>query len=116
MPTYRASTIVYADGESFARRKERGPDGYSYGLYGAPTTRTLEAQISALHRGARTHLVPSGLAAVTVPMLALLAPGGEVLIPDTVYAPAMQVGAGTFREPVESSASSSYPAPKSVLM
>ncbi|MCD9007825.1 PLP-dependent transferase [Luteimonas sp. XNQY3] len=87
VPTYRASTVVYPDGRSFARRKERGPDGYAYGLYGTPTTRTLEAQITALHNGARTHLVPSGLAAVTVPMLALLAPGDEVLIPDAVYGP-----------------------------
>ena len=30
VPTYRASTIVYEDAESFARRKQRGPDGYSY--------------------------------------------------------------------------------------
>ncbi|MCC4595389.1 PLP-dependent transferase [Xanthomonas campestris pv. phormiicola] len=87
VPTYRASTIVYPNAESFARRKDRGADGYAYGLYGTPTTRALEAQISALHHGVRTHLVPSGLAAVTVPMIALLDPGDEVMIPDTVYGP-----------------------------
>src|SRR5262245_57271640 len=87
VPTYRASTIVFPDGESFARRKERGADGYGYGLYGTPTTRTLEAQIAALNGGLRTHLVPSGLAAVTIPMLAMLQPGDTVLIPDTVYPP-----------------------------
>ncbi|RWX81437.1 cystathionine beta-lyase [Neorhizobium lilium] len=87
VPTYRASTIVYPNTESFSRRKERGADGYAYGLYGTPTTRTLEAQITALHHGVRTHLVPSGLAAVTMPMIALLGPGDEVMIPDTVYGP-----------------------------
>jgi len=87
VPTYRASTIVYDDAESFARRKQRGPDGYSYGLQGTPTTRTLEAQITSLHRGVRTVLAPSGQGAVALVMLAVLVPGDNVLIPDTVYPP-----------------------------
>lgn len=87
VPTYRASTIVYGDAESFARRKQRGPDGYSYGLQGTPTTRTLEAQITALHGGVRTVLAPSGQGAVALVMLAVLVPGDHVLIPDTVYPP-----------------------------
>lgn len=87
VPTHRASTIVYENAESFARRKQRGPDGYSYGLQGTPTTRTLEAQITALHGGTRTVLAPSGQGAVALVMLAVLVPGDRVLIPDTVYPP-----------------------------
>lgn len=87
VPTYRASTIVYEDAESFAKRKYRGPDGYSYGLHGTPTTRRLEAQLTQLHAGVRTVLVPSGQAAVTVVLLSVLMPGDKVLIPDTVYPP-----------------------------
>lgn len=87
VPTYRASTIVYEDAESFAQRKYRGPDGYSYGLHGTPTTRTLEAQLTQLHGGVRTVLVPSGQAAVTVVMLSVLMPGDRVLFPDHVYPP-----------------------------
>ncbi|WP_404286829.1 cystathionine beta-lyase [Microvirga sp. RSM25] len=87
VPTYRASTIVYPDAESFAQRKCRGADGYSYGLHGTPTTRTLEAQLTQLHGGVRTVLVPSGQAAVTVVMLSVLLPGDRVLIPDSVYPP-----------------------------
>ena len=87
VPTYRASTIVYGDADSFAKRKDRGPDGYSYGLHGTPTTRTLEAQLTKLHGGVRTVLVPSGQAAVTVVMLSVLIPGDKVLIPDTAYPP-----------------------------
>jgi cystathionine beta-lyase/cystathionine gamma-synthase len=34
MPTYRASTIVYDDAETFAARSSRGFDGYTYGLHG----------------------------------------------------------------------------------
>ena len=87
VPTYRASTIVYGDAESFAKRSGRGFDGYTYGLHGTPTTRTLEAQLTALHGGVRTVLVPSGQAAVTIVMLSFLMPGDRVLIPDHVYPP-----------------------------
>src|SRR5215468_10771625 len=54
VPTHRASTIVYDDAQSFAERWQRGFDGYTYGLHGTPTTRTLEAQLSELHGGVRT--------------------------------------------------------------
>jgi cystathionine beta-lyase len=87
VPTYRASTIVYPDAKTFAARKYRGFDGYTYGLHGTPTTRTLEAQLTALHGGVRTVLVPSGQAAVTIVMLSVLMPGDKVLIPDHVYPP-----------------------------
>jgi cysteine-S-conjugate beta-lyase len=87
VPTYRASTIVYDDPQDFARRSERGLDGYTYGLHGTPTTRTLEAQLTMLHGGERTVLVPSGQAAVAITMLAVLKPGDKVLIPDSAYPP-----------------------------
>lgn len=87
VPTYRASTIVYPDAKSFSARGQRGFDGYTYGLHGTPTTRTLEAQISLLHGGIRTILVPSGQAAVSIILLTFLMPGDKVLIPDNVYSP-----------------------------
>ncbi len=85
--TYRASTIVFANSESYRTRLDRGDDGYVYGLYGTPTTRFLEKQIAALERANRTFLVPSGQAAITLAMLAVLEPGNSVLISDSVYPP-----------------------------
>jgi cysteine-S-conjugate beta-lyase len=87
VPTYRASTIVYPDAQSFSNRGKRGFDGYTYGLHGTPTTRTLEAQLTLLHGGVRTVLVPSGQAAASVILLTFLMPGDRVLIPDNVYSP-----------------------------
>ena len=98
VPTYRASTIVYDDAETFAARSGRGFDGYTYGLHGTPTTRTLEAQLTALHGGVRTVLVPSGQAAVTIVMLSFLMPGDRVLIPDHVYPP-VRTFCRTYLEP-----------------
>lgn len=87
VPTHRASTIVYPDGESFAARGQRGFDGYTYGLHGTPTTRVLEAQLTALHNGVRTVLVPSGQMAASLVFLSVLLPGERVLIPDSAYGP-----------------------------
>lgn len=86
-PTYRASTVVFPDAQSYANRAERGPDGYTYGLHGTPTTRALEASLSALEGAERTILVPSGQASISVVFLTLLKPGDCVLIPDTAYPP-----------------------------
>ncbi len=86
-PTYRASTIVFDSAEAYANRSKRGPDGYTYGLHGTPTSRTLEASINALEQGLRTVLVPSGQAAITIVFLSVLMPGDSVLIPDSAYPP-----------------------------
>jgi cystathionine beta-lyase len=87
VPTYRASTIVFDSAESYANRKYRGPDGYTYGLHGTPTTRTLEVQLSALEQAERTVIVPSGQAGITIVFLTVLRPGDKVLIPDHAYPP-----------------------------
>ena len=87
VPTYRASTIVFASAKDYQARKTRGPDGYTYGLQGTPTTKSLEAQLSALEHGERTLIVPSGQAAITMIFLTVLRPGDKVLIPDNAYPP-----------------------------
>lgn len=87
VPVHRASTILYADADSFACRLGRGADGYVYGLYGTPTHRHLEGRITDMQRGARTVLLPSGQAANAFAMLAVLKTGDRVLVPDTCYGP-----------------------------
>jgi cystathionine beta-lyase len=72
--TYRASTIVFDDAQSYADRHSRGADGYSYGLYGTPTSRTLEAQLTQLHGGVGSVLLSSG---------------HRVLVPYSAYPPVL---------------------------
>ncbi|MGE6743914.1 trans-sulfuration enzyme family protein [Allorhizobium pseudoryzae] len=85
--THRASTIVFKSAEAYATRGQRGHDGYTYGLYGTPTTRTLEAKLTALEQGVRTFLVPSGQAANAIAALPFLKIGDKILIADTAYPP-----------------------------
>jgi cystathionine beta-lyase len=87
VPTHRASTIVFDDAAAYSNRKYRGPDGYTYGLHGTPTTKTLEAHLTELEQGERTVIVPSGQAGATIVFLTVLLPGDKVLIPDTAYPP-----------------------------
>lgn len=84
---HRASTIVFKDAAAYASRLDRGYQGYSYGLYGTPTTRTLEAKLSGLEGGAWTFLAPSGQAANALAVLPFLASGDHILIADTAYPP-----------------------------
>jgi cystathionine beta-lyase len=94
VPVERASTIVFPTAEAFHGRHRNGHHSYSYGLYGTPTARALEAQISALSGGVGTVLAPSGQAAAAGVLLALLQPGDHLLLPDTVYGPVRTLADG----------------------
>lgn len=82
-PVVRASTVLFPDAATMAARAQK----YTYGTHGTPTTDALTAALDALEGSAGTVLVPSGLVAVTLPLLAFLSPGDHVLITDSVYRP-----------------------------
>jgi len=84
---HRASTIVFEDAAAYAARGQRGHEGYSYGLYGTPTTRTLEAKLTGLHRAAWSFLMPSGQSANALAVLPFLKAGDHMLLGDNVYPP-----------------------------
>ena len=66
----------------------RDPDlGPLYGLDGGSAARALRSAVADLERACDAWIVPSGLAAVTVPLLALLRPGDEVIATDALYGP-----------------------------
>ncbi|MCK1509360.1 PLP-dependent aspartate aminotransferase family protein [Bradyrhizobium sp. 18] len=90
VPVYRASTIVFPNAAAYRNRAARAPDGYTYGLSGTPTSRTLERQLSALHNAEWAIMVPSGQAAISATMLALLRSGDHLLVADNVYPPVKQ--------------------------
>ena len=82
-PVVRASTVLFKDAETMASQNQK----YTYGTHGTPTTDALCQAIDQLEGSAGTLLVPSGLAAVTVPLLAFLESGDHVLLVDTIYNP-----------------------------
>ena len=82
-PVVHASTVLFPN----ARAMETRNQPYTYGTRGTPTTDALCHAIDALEGSAGTILVPSGLAAITVPFLAFLSAGDHALIVDSVYSP-----------------------------
>jgi cystathionine beta-lyase len=82
-PVVHASTVLFPDAATMASRNQK----YTYGTRGTPTTDALCQAIDALEGSAGTILLPSGLAAVTVPLLAFLSAGDHLLITDAVYNP-----------------------------
>jgi len=82
-PVVHASTVLFRDAQSMSDRHQR----YTYGTRGTPTMDALNTAIDALEGSAGTVSVPSGLAAVVLPLLAFLWAGDHLLVTDSVYAP-----------------------------
>lgn len=82
-PVVHASTVLFPNAATLAGRAQK----YTYGTRGTPTTDALASAIDDLEGSAGTILVPSGLAAVTVPLLAFAETGRHILIVDSVYHP-----------------------------
>jgi cystathionine beta-lyase len=85
VPVAKASTVLFKDTADLHKPRPRDGLSYRYGLHGTPTSYTLAARLATLEGAEHCLLVPSGLAAVTLPSLAILRPGDEVLVPDNVY-------------------------------
>ncbi len=88
-PVHRGSTVLV---ETMQQRRDNAAKAptervMTYGLGGSETHWALEDVIADIEGGTRCKIVPSGLAACTVPLLAYLGSGDHVLVPDSVYGP-----------------------------
>jgi cystathionine beta-lyase len=86
-PVERASTILF---DKVAELHSRLPalGVYRYGLQGTATHWALSEALTELEPGAAgTALYSSGLSAITTALLAVLRPGDELFVPDSVYWP-----------------------------
>ena len=86
-PVYRGSTVLFEKVSDASDQWNQHEVGYTYGLYGTPTTLELAARVCELEKGFRTIIVPGGQAAVSLIHLALLKSGDHVLLPESIYGP-----------------------------
>jgi cystathionine beta-lyase len=87
-PLKRGSTVLYPDMATKLAMGKRALEPLElYGLCGTDTHFALEAAIAEIEGGHRCQVVGSGLAAITVPLLAYLQAGDHLLMPDSVYGP-----------------------------
>jgi cystathionine beta-lyase len=84
-PVYHASTVLYPNAEDMIAHRAR----YVYGRRGTPTSEALEAALRDLEGPgcAGVALLPSGLAAISAALLAVLRAGDNVLVADNAYRP-----------------------------
>jgi len=88
-PVHRGSTMLYASmSERTNAANERFEQRPHYGTGGSATHWALENLVAEVEGGTRCQIVSTGLAAVTVPLLAYTKAGDHVLMPDSCYGPA----------------------------
>ncbi|HVR45017.1 MAG TPA: cystathionine beta-lyase [Candidatus Binatia bacterium] len=90
-PVYRGSTTLFPSAAAVTDRWDQERFGYTYGLYGTPTTLELAARIAELEGGGRTILTPGGQSAISLIDFALLKSGDHILVPQSVYRPNRQL-------------------------
>lgn len=84
-PVVHGSTVLYPTAEDLhAHRGE-----FTYGRHGTPTTRALQDVMMALEgpQCAGVGIAPSGLAAISTTLLAVLKAGDHLLVCDNIYRP-----------------------------
>ena len=86
-PVFRGSTTLFPDAASVDDTWDQYEAGYTYGLYGTPTTLELAGKICELEKGYRTFITPGGQGAIALINLALLKAGDHILIPENIYTP-----------------------------
>jgi cysteine-S-conjugate beta-lyase len=84
-PVIHASTVLYPNAADMVAHRAR----YTYGRRGTPTSEALEDALRAIEgpHCAGVALVPSGAAAVSTALLAVVGAGDHILITDSVYRP-----------------------------
>ena len=92
-PIYRGSTVLADTIDDY----QGGRNRYTYGTHGTPTTDALTTAWSDLAGAEGTVLTPSGLAAITVALLAVLQAGDHLLVTDSAYFPTRRFCDGTLK-------------------
>lgn len=95
VPTYRASTVLFEDLDALDHPR---PGQYRYGIHGTPTARELELRLGEIEGAESVVLAPSGLAAISLAMLALLRPGDHLLLTESAYGPTRELAEGLLAE------------------
>ncbi|MCI5046206.1 MAG: cystathionine beta-lyase [Aquisalinus sp.] len=86
-PVERASTILFPTYEAFTNRHKE----YIYGRFGTRSHKALCDSISELEGGDYTHLMPSGLAAITTCLMAFTDQSSHILATDSCYDPVRSI-------------------------
>ncbi|PLK61319.1 PLP-dependent transferase, partial [Klebsiella pneumoniae] len=91
-PVYHASTVIFKNCKELNERhqalfEDAEDEVMYYGRFGTPITFAAQKALAELEGGYRSLLVPTGLAACTSALLALVKSGDHILVSSSVYGP-----------------------------
>ncbi|HBY8153636.1 cystathionine beta-lyase [Klebsiella pneumoniae] len=91
-PVYHASTVIFKNCKELNERhqalfEDAEDEVMYYGRFGTPITFAVQKALAELEGGYRSLLVPTGLAACTSALLALVKSGDHILVSSSVYGP-----------------------------
>ncbi len=86
-PVSRASTILFKDLAAFNATRADRFGALRYGIHGTDTLFALEQALTLLEGCHRAIVLPSGLAAITAAITALVKAGDHLLMVDSAYGP-----------------------------
>jgi cystathionine beta-lyase len=89
--------VLFPDAASVNDGWDQYEVGYTYGLYGTPTTLELASRVCELENGYRTLITPGGQCAISLINQAFLKAGDYILIPESVYTPSRKYAMGILR-------------------
>jgi cystathionine beta-lyase len=89
--------VVFDDQAAVIDDWQQADKGYSYGLYGTPTTLELASRIAGIEGARETFIVPGGQAAIALIYLAYCQAGSHALVPHSAYGPNKAMAEGLMR-------------------
>ena len=96
-PIYRGSTVLFNEQAAVTDDWRQAENGYSYGLYGTPTTLELASRIADIEGARETFIVPGGQAAIALIYLSYCQSGSHALVPFSAYGPNKAIAEGLMR-------------------
>ncbi|GGI77823.1 cystathionine beta-lyase [Shewanella hanedai] len=97
-PTYRGSTVLFNKQADIVDDWNQAENGYSYGLYGTPTTLELSGRIAQLEGALHSFVVPGGQAAIALVYFAMCRAGSHALVPHNAYGPNKEMAQGLLKD------------------
>lgn len=93
-PVFRGSTVVFESAAAVNDHWNQSENGYSYGLYGTPTTLELAARMAELEQAHFSFVVPGGQAAIALVYFSYCTAGSHALVPHSAYGPNKEMAEG----------------------
>ena len=94
--TFRGSTVVFPSTEQVSDSWQQS-EGYTYGLYGTPTTLELAGRVAELEGARHTFITPGGQAAIGLIYFSFCGAGDHVLLPSSAYGPNRELAEGLLK-------------------